>query len=136
MPSSERGATVRSMSRSGSMPTLFRCQATVFRAPGGGITMLSGVASDQEVLELEKLGCKLSVGETYLDDLQADVVFRTPGMHPNIPALRDLRDKGAVVTSEMEVFFELCPCTILAVTGSDGILGISSYRCTDSFDGI
>ncbi|MBQ8910085.1 MAG: UDP-N-acetylmuramoyl-L-alanine--D-glutamate ligase [Oscillospiraceae bacterium] len=75
---------------------------------------------DDELRELEALGCKMKVGEGYLNDLSADIVFRTPGMHPNIPALKALRDSGAEVTSEMEVFFELCPCTILAVTGSDG----------------
>ncbi len=75
---------------------------------------------DAEVLELEQQGCTLQVGDTYLDGLTADIVFRTPGMHPDIPALRQLREKGAQVTSEMEVFFELCPCTLLAVTGSDG----------------
>ena len=75
---------------------------------------------DEEVLELERMGCKLSVGDGYLEDLQADLVFRTPGMHPGNPALEALRQKGAEVTSEMEVFFEVCPCQILAVTGSDG----------------
>ena len=75
---------------------------------------------EQEVLDLEKAGCKLSVGENYLENLEADLVFRTPGMHPGNPALEALRAKGAEVTSEMEVFFEVCPCTILAVTGSDG----------------
>ena len=75
---------------------------------------------EEEVLELERMGCKLSVGEGYLEDLTADLVFRTPGMHPDIPALRALREKGAAVTSEMEAFFSLCPCTVLAVTGSDG----------------
>ena len=75
---------------------------------------------DAEVLKLEKAGCKLSLGDTYLDNLQADLVFRTPGMHPGNPALEGLRAAGAEVTSEMEVFFEVCPCRILAVTGSDG----------------
>ena len=75
---------------------------------------------DAEALELEKMGCRLSLGDTYLDGLTADIVFRTPGMHPDIPALRKLREQGAVITSEMDVFFALCPCTILAVTGSDG----------------
>ena len=75
---------------------------------------------DAEVLELERQGCKLSVGEHYLDNLEADLVFRTPGMHPGNPAFEALRAKGAEVTSEMEVFFEVCPCTILAITGSDG----------------
>ncbi len=75
---------------------------------------------DQEVLDLETAGCKLSVGDNYLENLEADLVFRTPGMHPGNPALEALRAKGAEVTSEMEVFFEVCPCTILAITGSDG----------------
>ncbi len=75
---------------------------------------------DGEVLELEKAGCTLHVGENYLDGVEADVVFRTPGMHPANPAIQALVRRGAQVTSEMEVFFEVCPCTILAVTGSDG----------------
>ena len=75
---------------------------------------------DQEVLELEAAGCRLSLGDTYLDGIHADVVFRTPGMHPGNPALEQLRRQGAEVTSEMEAFFALCPCPVLAVTGSDG----------------
>ena len=75
---------------------------------------------DAAILELEALGCKLSLGDTYLDQIDADLVFRTPGMHPGNPALEALRQKGAEITSEMEVFFEVCPCRILAVTGSDG----------------
>ena len=75
---------------------------------------------DGEVLELEAMGCKLHVGENYLDGVEADLLFRTPGMHPGNPAIQTLVAKGAMVTSEMEVFFEVCPCTLLAVTGSDG----------------
>ena len=75
---------------------------------------------DEEVLELERLGCELRLGDTYLDNLAGDMVFRTPGMHPDNPALNALRASGAEVTSEMDVFFKLCPCTTIAVTGSDG----------------
>ena len=75
---------------------------------------------DAEVLELEALGCELRLGDSYLENLTGDIVFRTPGMHPDKPELKALRDAGAVVTSEMEVFFTLCPCTTIAVTGSDG----------------
>ena len=75
---------------------------------------------DPEVLELEKIGCRLSVGEGYLEGLEADVVFRTPGMHPGNPAIVKLRQQGAEITSEMEVFFEVAPCHLIAVTGSDG----------------
>ncbi len=75
---------------------------------------------DEEVLELEKLGCKLYLGEDFYRDMRADVAFRTPGMHPNSPAVAALREAGAEITSEMEAFFQVCPCDILAVTGSDG----------------
>ena len=73
---------------------------------------------DAEVLELEQAGCRLHLGEQYLEDVEADVVFRTPSMHPGF--LEDIRRKGAAVTSEMEVFFEVAPCHLIAVTGSDG----------------
>jgi len=75
---------------------------------------------DEEVLDLERAGCVLHTGDGYLEGVEADVVFRTPGMHPGNPGVRVLADKGAQVTSEMEVFFEVCPCKIIAVTGSDG----------------
>ena len=74
----------------------------------------------QEVQALAGQGAQLRTGPGYLDGLQADVVFRTPGMHPDIPELRRLRQAGAVITSEMEAFFALCPCRMIAVTGSDG----------------
>ena len=75
---------------------------------------------ENEVLELERLGCKLHVGDDYLAGVEADVVFRTPGMHPGNPAIQALKERGAEVTSEMEVFFEVSPCHLIAVTGSDG----------------
>jgi len=68
--------------------------------------------------ELEDLGCKLRLGDGYLEGLTEDVVFRTPGLHPKY--LQAARERGCVVTSEMEVFFDVCPCPIVAVTGSDG----------------
>ena len=73
-----------------------------------------------EVLELEKLGAKLTLGDDYLENIQADMVFRTPGLNAFCPQLMALREQGTVVTSEMEAFFAVCPCTIFGVTGSDG----------------
>ncbi|MBQ4105482.1 MAG: UDP-N-acetylmuramoyl-L-alanine--D-glutamate ligase [Clostridia bacterium] len=68
----------------------------------------------------KRAGAILSLGEGYLDNLQVDTVFRTPGMNYNSPALVSMRESGVEITSEMELFFELCPCRIIAVTGSDG----------------
>lgn len=70
---------------------------------------------------LESKGAKLSLGANYLDAIyKADIVFRTPGMYFLSPELRKARDMGIVVTSEMEVFFDLCPCRIYGITGTDG----------------
>ena len=69
---------------------------------------------------LEKAGARLKLGEGYLDNLEVDIIFRTPGMSFNLPELEAARKKGIAVTSEMEVFFDLCPATVFAVTGSDG----------------
>ena len=70
--------------------------------------------------ELEKCGITLRCGEGYLDGLTADIIFRTPGMRPDVPQIAAAVSDGAVLTSEMEAFFEVCPCPIIAVTGSDG----------------
>ena len=67
---------------------------------------------------LERAGCKLRLGPGYLEGLDQDVIFRTPGLHPRY--LEEAQARGSVITSEMEIFFEVCPCPILAVTGSDG----------------
>lgn len=69
---------------------------------------------------LEAAGAQLCLGEGYLDHLQADIIFRTPGMYYHLPQLAAFRGEGVVVTSEMEVFAQLCPAPIIAVTGSDG----------------
>ena len=75
---------------------------------------------EPEVLALEARGCRLKVGPDYLEGLEGDVVFRTPGLHPARPELAALKASGAQITSEMEAFFRVCPCPIIAVTGSDG----------------
>lgn len=66
------------------------------------------------------LGAKLKLGEDYLEDLQYDVIFRTPGLMPFDPHLEEARQRGSLITSEMEAFLSLCPCKVIAVTGSDG----------------
>ncbi len=67
------------------------------------------------------LKIKYSLGEGYLDNLNGfDLIFRTPGMRFDLPELLKAKEQGADITSEMEVFFDLCPAEIFAVTGSDG----------------
>ena len=70
--------------------------------------------------ELEAAGAVLQLGDGYLQGLDQDVIFRTPGLRPDVPELEAAQARGSVITSEMEVFFQVCPCPIIAVTGSDG----------------
>lgn len=49
-----------------------------------------------------------------------DIVIRTPGISFFSENIEKIRKSGAVVTSEMEIFFDICPCKIIGITGSDG----------------
>ena len=71
-------------------------------------------------VKAKKYGARLKLGDDYLSDIDADIVFRSPGTPFYKDELVKLREDGKVLTSEMEVFFDLCPCTAIAVTGSDG----------------
>ncbi|MCL2081286.1 MAG: UDP-N-acetylmuramoyl-L-alanine--D-glutamate ligase [Oscillospiraceae bacterium] len=59
-------------------------------------------------------------GADYLSGLSADVIFRSPGVKPFEPDIIRAVEGGAVLTSEIELFIESCPCGIIGVTGSDG----------------
>jgi len=74
----------------------------------------------EAAIRFEGLGAKMALGDEYLSSINADVLFRTPGIMPTNPAICDAVSRGAVLTSEMEVFFDVCPCKTIGVTGSDG----------------
>jgi len=69
---------------------------------------------------LEAQGITLHLGEDYLKHLNGDVILRTPGMRFHTPELTAARERGQVVTSELELFLDLCPCKVIGITGSDG----------------
>ncbi|MCQ2385877.1 MAG: UDP-N-acetylmuramoyl-L-alanine--D-glutamate ligase [Clostridia bacterium] len=50
----------------------------------------------------------------------AEFAFRSPGMRPDHPLLLQSLKKGAILTGETDYFSALCPCPIIAVSGSDG----------------
>ncbi len=76
---------------------------------------------------LNKLGVISYLGKDYLKGLEdEDVVFRAPGVPFTLPEFQRAIRNGVTVTSELEVFFDLCPCKIFAITGSDGKTTTSS----------
>ena len=73
--------------------------------------------------DLERIvaaGASYIAGEEYLDGITEDIIFRSPGIRPDAGDIPNAVKRGALLSSEMELFFELCPCEIFAVTGSDG----------------
>ncbi len=72
--------------------------------------------------EMTAHGVTMVLGEDYLDRLDSgfSYIFKTPGLRADVPQLKKAAENGATITSEMELFFELCPVPIIAVTGSDG----------------
>lgn len=70
--------------------------------------------------EFAAAGVRFVTGEGYLDEIEADIIFRSPGIRPDADGIVRALTRGAQLTSEMELFFELTPATVIGVTGSDG----------------
>lgn len=101
--------------------------------------------SDKEALKdkieaLRDYEVDFCLGPDYLKKLKGyEVIFKTPVVRSDIPELVSEVNSGAILTSEMEVFFDVCPAEILAVTGSEGktttitmiheLMQAEGYRC-------
>ena len=83
---------------------------------------------------------EFSLGKNYLSKLKGyDVIFRSPSCLPTVPELEAEAERGAIVTTEIELLMKMCPCKIIGVTGSDGktttttliaeILKEAGYNC-------
>ncbi len=80
------------------------------------------VRDKKEDLKLPE-GTKASrviTGPAYLENIDEDVLFRSPGMRFDEKGIAAATARGAVLTSEIETLFDLCPAPVTAVTGSDG----------------
>lgn len=71
--------------------------------------------------ELKKYCDKLILGDDYLEYLKDyDMIIKSPGIKVLTPQIQDAISNGIKVTSEIEIFMEICPCKIIGITGSDG----------------
>ena len=77
---------------------------------------------DQKVVrKITNYGMGMSFGEKYLEKLVGfDLIFRSPSCLPTNPFLVAEAEKGAIITTEVEMVIELSPCKVIGVTGSDG----------------
>ena len=78
------------------------------------------VLDDDFARSLAEKGAEFVVGERYLEYLDGDFIFRSPGFRHDLPEIKSAAERGAELSSEMELFFEICPCPIFGITGSDG----------------
>ena len=59
-------------------------------------------------------------GTEYLNSLNDfDIIFRSPGI-PFNEKIKEAKRSGVLISSQIKLFFELCPCKIIGVTGTKG----------------
>lgn len=91
---------------------------------GGALLEIRDRKTEEQLGEkaelLKSMGARLVLGEEYLSSMEADYIFRSPGFRPDLPVLTEAVKNGAVLTSEIELFLEMCPAPVIGVTGSDG----------------
>ncbi|MBQ2733949.1 MAG: UDP-N-acetylmuramoyl-L-alanine--D-glutamate ligase [Clostridia bacterium] len=90
---------------------------------GGCVTLRDAKERDKlspKIAELENAGGMLVCGADYLSGLDESVIFRAPGLRPDIAEFAEAERNGAIISCESELFMELCPAFTVGITGSDG----------------
>ena len=77
---------------------------------------------EQNVInKIKDYGFKFYLGKGNLNNLKGfDLIFRSPSCLPTKPELIEEKNRGAIVTTEIEQLIKMAPCKIIGVTGSDG----------------
>ena len=77
---------------------------------------------DEKAIEtIKKYNIDYSLGENNLSKLKEfDYIFRSPSCRPDTKELVEEANRGAIITSEIEMLIKLCPGTVVGITGSDG----------------
>ncbi len=72
------------------------------------------------VEEFTAKGATFVCGRKYLKKINDEIIFRSPGVRPDHPEICAACSRGSILTSEMEIFFKVCPSKTIGITGSDG----------------
>lgn len=77
--------------------------------------------SKQVMDKITAYGFEFNLGKNCLEKLKGfDIIFRSPSCLPTRFELQQEENRGAIVTTEIEMLMKMCPCKIIGVTGSDG----------------
>lgn len=76
-------------------------------------TKIAKVIESQNIIKI--------FGENYMDSLKDfDIIFRSPSVYFADPKLIAAKSSGVKISSQIGLFFDLCPCQIIGVTGTKG----------------
>ena len=71
----------------------------------GALVTVRDKKEPEKEIQSEFEGVKFITGEKYLENLNDNLIFKTPGMRRDIPEFEAAEKNGAKITSEMQLFF-------------------------------
>lgn len=76
---------------------------------------------EEAITKIREYNLKTYLGSDSLKNLIGfDIIFRSPSCMPTLPEIKAEEDRGAIVTTEIEMILKMAPSKIIGITGSDG----------------
>jgi UDP-N-acetylmuramoylalanine--D-glutamate ligase len=98
-----------------------RAAVSFLKRHGASVTVVDRADTPELRSALEQDGVTGRLGASAPPSLdEVDVLVVSPGVAWDSPLVEAARQRGVAVTSELDLFFELCPCPIAGITGTNG----------------
>jgi len=99
--------------------------SALFAAKAGAKVLVTDLAKESDLEEtirqLKEYDVEYRLGEHREADFRsAEVLIVNPAVPPDNQYVQISRDAGVLVTSQIELFFQLCPARIIGITGANG----------------
>lgn len=99
--------------------------SALFAAKMGANVLVTDLAAESELTDsieaLKGVPVEYRLGEHCDDDFaQASILIVNPAVGPENRYITMARKAGAVITSQIELFFQCCPAQIVGITGANG----------------
>jgi UDP-N-acetylmuramoylalanine--D-glutamate ligase len=99
--------------------------SALFAAKRGGDVLVTDLATEAELADsmeaIKDVDVRYRLGEHRDADFSAaEILIVNPAVPPDNRYVRLAQKAGALVTSQMELFFQCCPAPIIGITGANG----------------